>query len=223
MKPSPQAEAPASRKTRWIVLAALAVASLALASGAVIWLRPAPPPTAAVDSGVMRVAGATIGGPFQLIDHNGKAVSEADFAGKFMLIYFGFTHCPDFCPTELAVMGNAVDALGTEGARVVPIFITVDPERDTSEHIKDYVAAFHPRMIGLTGSLAQIESVAKTYKVYFKKQPGPGGDGADDYQVDHTVFVYLMGPDGTLRSMFRHGTSAAAMSGEIRGQLGRAN
>lgn len=215
-------DVPTARKTRWIVLAILALASLGLASAAVIWLRPVPPP-AAVDSGVMRVAGAAIGGPFQLMDHNGQAVREADFAGQFMLIYFGFTHCPDFCPTELQVMGNAVDALGPDGARVVPIFITVDPERDTPAHIKDYVAAFHPRMIGLTGTLAQIEAAAKAYKVYFKKQPGPGGEAGDDYQVDHTVFVYLMGPDGTLRSMFRHGTSATAMSSEIRAQLGRLN
>lgn len=222
MKSSPKPEAPASRKTRWVVLAALAVASLILASVAVLWLRPAPPPPT-VESGVMRVAGGTIGGPFQLVDHNGQAVSEADFAGKFMLIYFGFTHCPDFCPTELQIMGNAMDELGAEGAQVVPIFITVDPERDTPESIKDYVAAFHPRMIGLTGSLAQVEAAAKAYKVYFKKQPGPGGEAGDDYQVDHTVFVYLMGPDGALRSMFRHGTSVAVMSGEIRAQFGRAN
>ena len=224
MKSSPKPEPPASLKTRWVVLAALAVASLILASAAVLWLRPAPPQsTSAGDSGVMRVAGSTIGGPFQLVDHNGQTVSQADFAGKFMLIYFGFTHCPDFCPTELQIMGNAMDELGAEGAPVVPIFITVDPERDTPESIKDYVAAFHPRMIGLTGSLAQVEAAAKAYKVYFKKQPGPGGEAGDDYQVDHTVFVYLMGPDGVLRSMFRHGTSVAVMSGEIRAQLGRAN
>jgi Uncharacterized protein SCO1/SenC/PrrC, involved in biogenesis of respiratory and photosynthetic systems len=137
-----------------------------------------------------------------------------------MLIYFGFTHCPDVCPTELQVMGNAVDALGADGAPVVPVFISVDPERDTPDQLKDYVAAFHPRMIGLSGTPEQVAAAAKAYKVYFSKQPSAGA--ADDYQVDHTSFVYLMGPDGVLRSLFRAGTSAQAMSAEIRAQLHRA-
>lgn len=203
-----------------VVMLALVAAIVVLASAAVVWLRPgAPAPTA--ESGVMRVAGAAIGGPFQLVDHSGQAVSEADFAGRFMLIYFGFTHCPDICPTELQVMANAVDALDADGARVAPLFITVDPERDTPAHLKDYVAAFHPKMIGLTGTPEQIAAVAKAYKVYFSKQPSAGASA--EYQVDHTSFVYLMGPDGILRSVFRSGTSAKAMAGEIRAQIRQSN
>lgn len=208
---------PASAKKRVVVLLALAAGCLLLAIAAVTALRP-PVPAPVAESGVMRVAGAAIGGPFQLIDHSGRTVSEADFAGRFMLIYFGFTHCPDICPTELQVMANAVDALGAGEASIVPIFITVDPERDTADHLKDYVAAFHPKMVGLTGSTEQIAAVAKAYKVYFSKQPGTGTD-TKDYQVDHTSFVYLMGPDGAIRSVFRAGTSAKAMAGEILGQM----
>ena len=214
---------PPSTKTRLIVILVLAFGSLLLASVAVLWLRPrAPAPAAVAESGVMRVAGAAIGGPFQLIDQTGRTVSEADFAGRFMLIYFGFTHCPDICPTELQVMANAVDALGEDEARVVPVFITVDPERDRPELIKDYVAAFHPKMVGLTGSVDQVTAAAKAYKVYFSKQPGAGGN-VNDYQVDHTPFVYLVGPDGVLRSVFRSGTSTKAMAGEILAQLRQAN
>ena len=212
---------PSPAKPPLVVLLALAVGCLAVAIVAVMALRPRPPmPVSApiAESGVMRVAGASIGGPFQLTDHSGRTVSEADFAGRFMLIYFGFTHCPDICPTELQVMANAVDALGGDESRVVPIFITVDPQRDTVAHLKDYVAAFHPKVVGLTGNAEQIAAVAKAYKVYFSKQPGAVAD-TKDYQVDHTSFVYLMGPDGVIRSVFRAGTSAKAMAGEILGQL----
>jgi protein SCO1/2 len=149
-------------------LVALAVSAAILACAAVVtvfYLRPAPP-AAVTDSGVMRLAeGTTIGGPFHLTDQSGRAVSEADFAGRFMLIYFGFSNCPDVCPTELQTMGNAMDALGSDSGRVVPIFITVDPERDTPEQLKSYVAAFHPKMVGLTGSAEEIAAVAKAYKV----------------------------------------------------------
>ena len=206
-----------SSKVRIVVLLALAAGIVLLSMGIVFWLRPVAPAQVA-DTGVMRVpAGAAIGGPFELVDHTGRPVSAANFAGKFMLIYFGFTHCPDVCPTELQVMANAMDVLGADNARVVPVFITVDPERDTPAQLKDYVAAFHPAMVGLTGAPDQVAAVAKAYKVYFSKQPNAGAP--DDYQVDHTSFVYLMGPDGGLRSMFRSGASAETMAGEIRAQL----
>lgn len=206
-------------KTRIVALLALAAGIVLLAVGIVFWLRPAPPAKVAADSGVMRVpAGAAIGGPFQLVDQDGKPASNADFAGKFMLIYFGFTHCPDVCPTELQTMANAMDVLGaSDAAKVVPVFISVDPERDTPAQLKGYVAAFDSRMVGLTGTPEQIAAVAKEYKVYFNKQPNAAAP--DDYQVDHTSFLYLMGPDGALRSMFRGGASAEAIAGEIRAQF----
>lgn len=208
--PSP----PRAARLRLAAIAALVVAIAVLAVAAVFWLRPQPTSPVA-NSGVMRVpAGAAIGGPFTLVDHTGRAVTEADFAGRFMLIYFGFTHCPDICPTELQIMANAVDSLGGDARQVVPVFITVDPERDTPAHLKDYVAAFHARMVGLTGTPEQIAAVAKAYKIYFSKVEADGG-----YQVDHTSFVYLIGPDGVLRTVFRGGTSDKAMAAEIRDQL----
>jgi cytochrome oxidase Cu insertion factor (SCO1/SenC/PrrC family) len=214
VKPS---SSPASSRLRLVALAALALGIVLLAAGAVFWLRPQGP-TPVANSGVIQVAkGAAMGGPFELVDHNGQAVSQADFAGKFMLIYFGFTHCPDVCPTELQTMANAVDMLGPDAERVAPTFITVDPARDTPGQIKDYVAAFHPKMVGLTGSPEQIAAVAKAYKVYYSKAQSPSDSG--DYQVDHTSFVYLMGPDGGLRSLFRSGISDKAMATEIRNQL----
>jgi len=205
----------AASRLRLITVAALALGIVLLAAGAVFWLRPQAP-TPVANSGVVQVAkGTAIGGPFQLIDQNGQAVSEADFAGRFMLVYFGFTHCPDVCPTELQTMANAIDRLGGDAARVAPVFITVDPERDTPDQLKGYVAAFHPRMVGLTGSPEQIATVAKAFKIYYSKAQNAGGD----YQVDHTSFVYLMGPDGSLRSLFRSGISDKAMATEIQNQL----
>lgn len=206
-------------------LAALAAAVLGIvliAVAAVLWLRPAPPSGSSAtgqggSAAVVKLGpGAAIGGSFTLVDHTGTTVSSDAFAGRFMLIYFGFTHCPDVCPTELQTMANTMDALGDDATRVVPIFITIDPQRDTPGQLKDYVAAFDPAMVGLTGSPDQIAAVAKLFKVYYSKAPG----GTDtDYQVDHTSFIYLMGPDGVIRSLFRAGASDEAMAAEIRAQL----
>jgi protein SCO1/2 len=214
VKPS---SSPASFRLRLLALAALVLGIVLLAAGAVFWLRPQGP-TPVANSGVIQVAkGAAMGGPFELVDQNGQTVTQSAFANKFMLIYFGFTHCPDVCPTELQTMANAMDMLGADAERVAPIFITVDPERDTPDQLKGYVAAFHPRMLGLTGSTEQIAAVAKAYKVYYSKAQSPSDTG--DYQVDHTSFVYLMGPDGGLRSLLRSGISDKAMAAEIRNQL----
>ena len=134
----------------------------------------------------------TIGGPFALVDHTGKPRTDADFRGKLMLVYFGFTWCPDICPTDLQNIGLALDELGDAADKVQPLFITVDPARDTPEHLRDYVPMFHPRLIGLTGSAAAIHSAAAAYRVYFAQVPLKG----DDYTVDHSSFIYLMGADG---------------------------
>lgn len=215
--PSP-ASGGSSRRLLIVVLATLLVALLAVA--AVLLLRPAPssPVAGEPGSGVVRIAGnVEIGGPFALVDHTGRAVTDASFAGKFLLIYFGFTHCPDVCPTELQTIGVALDSLGGAGEAVQPLLISVDPARDTPENLAAYVPAFHPRLIGLTGSDEQVAAVAKAYRVYYAKTPaGPDGN----YNVDHTSFVYLMGPDGRLRSLFRAGASPEAVAREIRAQLG---
>ena len=144
-----------------------------------------------------------VGGPFTLTDHHGRAVTDQDYRGRYMLIYFGYGWCPDVCPTELLVMSQAVDLLGDAGAQVEPIFITVDPARDTVESLANYVVNFHPRLTALTGSEAQISAVAGAYKVYFAK--GEELDAVDDYVVDHTDIMYFMGPDGALLEYFQTG------------------
>ncbi len=162
---------------------------------------------------IVTAAGIEIGGPFELIDHHGRAVTEASVLGSYLLVYFGFGYCPDVCPTELQNIGLAMDELGADAARVTPVFITVDPERDTVEFIKHYVAAFHPRMVGLTGDAQAIERIAKAYKVFYAKVDD---EESSDYLMDHTSYVYLMGPDGKFVTMFRSNTPAADIAATIR-------
>jgi cytochrome oxidase Cu insertion factor (SCO1/SenC/PrrC family) len=144
-----------------------------------------------------------IGGPFALVDHTGKARTDEDFRGKLLLIYFGYTYCPDVCPTDLQQIGLAVDRLGTAGEAVQPLFITLDPERDTAAHLADYLPLFHPRLIGLTGSAEQIRHVALAYKVYYAKYP----PGSSDYVIDHSSFIYLADENGKYIGFFPPGTS----------------
>ncbi|MCK1391735.1 SCO family protein [Bradyrhizobium sp. 1] len=158
-----------------------------------------------------------VGGPFELIDQSGKPRNDRDFRGKLMLVYFGFTYCPDVCPTDLMAIGQALEQLGPAADAVQPIFITVDPERDTPEHLADYVPMFHPRLIGLTGSRDAIGRAAEVYKVYFAKVPI--GKEAGDYTVDHTSFIYLMDRDGRYLGFFPPGTSAERMVEIIRPRL----
>ena len=134
-----------------------------------------------------------IGGPFALVDHTGRLRSDTEFRGKLMLIYFGYTYCPDVCPTDLVAIAQAIDSLGAAGAAIQPIFITVDPERDTAARLAEYVSAFHPRLIGLTGAPEQIREVALSYKAYYAKVADVRGA---DYAVDHTGVIYLIGRDG---------------------------
>ncbi|KAF7825522.1 protein SCO1-like protein 1, mitochondrial [Senna tora] len=135
---------------------------------------------------------AAIGGPFNLINHDGKPVTEKNFLGKWTLIYFGFTHCPDICPDELIKLAAAVDKIKEKaGIEIVPVFISVDPERDTVEQVREYVKEFHPTLIGLTGSPEEIRNVARAYRVYYMKTT----EEDSDYLVDHSIVMYLMGPD----------------------------
>lgn len=148
--------------------------------------------TAEASKGVGR---PKVGGPFDLIDHNGKAMTQEDLKGKFSLVYFGFTHCPDICPEELDKMARMFDKVEAErpGA-VLPVFVTCDPARDTPEVLKEYLSEFHPRFIGLTGTYDQIKAMCKAYRVYFSTpthvKPG------QDYLVDHSIYFYLMDPEG---------------------------
>jgi len=140
-----------------------------------------------------------VGGPYQLTDQDGKPRASADFRGKYQLIYFGYSFCPDVCPTTLGVISEALDKLGVDAKRIVPIFITIDPERDTPAVLKKYMAAFGPDFVGLTGSPANIANVEKEYRVYAKKQVIEGTSG---YGMDHSSVIYLMGPDGRLVSFY---------------------
>ena len=160
--------------------------------------------------------GATIGGPFTLTDQDGRQVTEQDFAGKYRLIYFGFTHCPDVCPTDLAVIGPALRRFEksdpARAARVVPIFVTVDPERDTPAVLKEYVAAFHPRLVGLTGTPQQVAAMVKRYGAYGAKGDPAAGGG---YDVNHSRLVELIGPDGKPIALLPYEKGAKNLAAEI--------
>ncbi|MGH6928472.1 MAG: SCO family protein [Dongiaceae bacterium] len=162
----------------------------------------------------------TIGGSFALTDQFGKPRTDADFRGQYMLVFFGFTNCPDICPIELQTMSDALDLLGADAAKVTPVFITVDPARDTPEALRDYVASFHPRLVALTGSTDAIGAVAKGYRVFYAKATGtsaPSDPAA--YIMDHTAIVYLMGTDGRYLNHFSPGTKAEAMAQGVRERL----
>jgi protein SCO1 len=139
-------------------------------------------------------ARASIGGPFTLENGAGQQVTDQSFRGKYMLVYFGYTYCPDVCPTTLQSLANALDTLGAKAKDVVPIFITVDPARDTPAVMQRYAAAFSPRIVGLTGTPAEIAQVEKEYHVYAAKHVT--GPGPNDYLMDHSSVIYVMGPDG---------------------------
>jgi cytochrome oxidase Cu insertion factor (SCO1/SenC/PrrC family) len=157
-----------------------------------------------------------VGGPFNLIDQTGKQRTDAEFRGKLLIVYFGYTTCPDICPSDLMQIGLAIDQLGAAGNEVQPIFISVDPERDTPEVLTQYVSSFHRRLIGLTGTPQQIRAVADAYKAYYAKYvPESGGV----YLIDHTGFTYFMGRSGEFLGFFPPGTSADRMVEIVRQHL----
>ena len=162
-------------------------------------------------------AAGFIGGPFELIDHHGHKVTEKSFRGKYMLIYFGYTHCPQICPTSLQTMSEAMENLGPLADRITPVFITVDPERDKPEVIADYISNFDPRFVGLTGSPKQIERASKAYRVYSKKVEE---DGRTDF--NHSAIVFLMDPNGRYAAHFAYGVDGQAMAERIREILNKA-
>lgn len=160
---------------------------------------------------VMRTVGtATVGGPFALTDHTGKRVTDQDYRGSYMLVFFGFTFCPDVCPTALQVSSAALDKLGAKAARVVPLFISVDSGRDTPEQLARYVSSFHPRLVGLTGTAEEIAAVARAYRVYYRKVNDEKSSAG--YTYDHSSIIYLIGPDGKFVTHFTHATSADALA-----------
>lgn len=163
---------------------------------------------------------ALIGGPFSLVDQRGERVTEADFSGRLKLVYFGYTYCPDVCPVGLATIAAAYDRLDpAEQAAVVPLFITVDPERDTVAAIADYVDLFHPDLVGLTGSPEEIEAVTGVFRVYYRKAES---ESAADYLVDHSAFTYLMDGENRYLAHFGHDATADEIAEALRAHLAAA-
>ena len=158
---------------------------------------------------------ATIGGPFRLTDQTGKAVSDADFHGRYMLVYFGYSFCPDVCPTTLGVMAQAMEKLGADSTRIAPIFITVDPARDKPKVLADYMKAFGPNFVGLTGSDAGIKAVEKEYRVYAAKRPLENGN----YGMDHSSVIYLMGPTGKMVTFYDEAISPDDLAKDLRQKI----
>lgn len=173
---------------------------------------------AVVSKGSSDVAGIKIGGPFELIDHNEQTVTEKNYAGQYKLIYFGFTYCPAICPTELQKISKVLKDLGDDAEKIQPLFVSVDPERDTVAVMKDYVSLFHPRLVGLTGSRAQIDEVLQDYRVYAKKVQN---EEYEEYTMDHSSFIYLMDPNDELLSVYRIKDTAPFVLADIKRKLGK--
>jgi protein SCO1 len=197
-----------ARTSRLMVIFAAFLAGLTLCLGIILFVG-------GRGSGTGAVQAAAIGGPFHLIDQDGKPFSDQDLKGKSFLVFFGFTHCPDVCPTTLFEISEIMRKLGPEADRMAALFISVDPERDTPEAMKDYLSSFDPHLRGLTGDAASLAAVAKAYRVYYKKVPLEGGD----YTMDHTAIVYLMDKDGRFVSPFNMRRTAEVAAGELRKHL----
>jgi len=186
-----------------VILAAFVAGAFALTAGVMVL----------VPRDVTRPS--SVGGPFELVNQDGKTVTDADFRGKPFLVFFGFTHCPDICPTTLFEVSEVLNRLGTDAEKVNAIFVTVDPERDTPEKLKLYLSSFHPRLSALSGSPAQIEAIKKAYFVYAKRVPLEGGG----YTMDHTSVVYLMDKQGKFIAPFNLKRDADAAAADLRRRL----
>ena len=200
-----------SNMNRKLHIAVVALVVVVFAFGAWLNLRIDDPPENAAVGGL--VVNVDLGGPFELTDHTGSSFSEADLAGDYALIYFGYTFCPDVCPTELGEIATAIDELGDDGARVRPVMISIDPERDTPEILSEYVSLFHERLVGLTGNTEDVRDVAAKFRVFYRRFEDPN---YTYYLMDHTSFVYLLAPSGDVAAMFRYETPPEDMAATIR-------
>lgn len=196
-----------SRTSHVLLVLVAFVAGLVIFSAAIFMIAGKTP--------VQTAAPSAIGGPFRLVDHTGQTVTDADLKGRPFLVFFGFTHCPDICPTTLFEVSEILSKLGKDADRVNALFVTVDPERDTQEKLKDYLSSFHPRLRGLTGEPAAIAAMEKTYRVYSKKVPLDGGG----YTMDHTALVYLMDKEGRFVAPFNMKRRPEDAAAELRKYL----
>src|SRR5690242_6631904 len=210
--PAQPASPPARGSPRFLLIAGILAGLVILGTGAFLAL--------ALREGPRGVAGtalaSAIGGPFQLVDQNGKTVTDADLKGKWSLVYFGYTHCPDACPTALNDISIALSELGPKRDAVRPVFITVDPERDTPEALKSYVTSFDAPILALTGSGEQVAKAAKGYRVYYAKHPEAGGD----YSMDHSSVIYVMDPEGRFTASFTHESAPEQISERLKKLIG---
>jgi protein SCO1 len=206
MTPSPKPKIP-PRRVLYATIGVL-LAALLLGAGGLMWLGG----SNAGSSGI------GIGGPFTLQDSSGKPVTDRDFRGRYMLVYFGYTFCPDVCPTTLSSVADALDKLGPDAAKVRPVFITVDPKRDTPEVVGKYAAAFAPGIVGLTGTPEEIARVAKAYRVYYAEHRT--GPEPDNYTMDHSSVLYLMDPNGAFLAPVRADQSGDEIAANLKKLMG---
>ena len=181
---------------------------------ATLWLAPQPPASRAM---VVPGSKARVGGPFSLIDHTGKRVTDRDFRGRHMLIFFGYTHCPDICPMGLQTIFAALAQLGPRAAQIAPIFITLDPDRDTPQVLANYIESFDARLVGLTGTAPEIAAVAKSFHVHVRRPAETTANGA--HHIDHTSIYYLQDQTGGYAGHFAYGTTAQALAEGIAERL----
>jgi protein SCO1 len=193
---------------RFLLVASLLAGFLILGAGAFLGLAFRDTSKGAAGT----VLASAIGGPFRLVDQNGKTITDADLRGKWSLVYFGYTHCPDACPTALNDISIALDELGPKRDAVRPVFITVDPERDTPAVLKDYVTSFDAPILALSGSADEIARAAKAYRVYYAKHPEPGGD----YSMDHSSVIYVMDPGGRFTASFTHESTPEEIAARLK-------
>ena len=197
---------------RFLLVAAILAGLVIIGTGTFLVLALRDTPRGATGTALA----SAIGGPFQLVDQNGKTVTDTDLKGKWSLIYFGYTHCPDACPTALNDISIALSELGPKRDAVRPVFITVDPERDTPETLKAYVTSFDAPILALTGTADQVATAAKGYRVYYAKHPEAG----DDYSMDHSSVIYVMDPEGRFTASFTHESAPEQISERLKKLIG---
>lgn len=212
-------------KTRLKRTAALAVIALIIGVGVGYYqvrmdgvrvVRPDSKP--ANEEGIMNIAGLQVGGPFALVNEEGEKVSEKTYEGQYKLVFFGFTFCPDVCPAELQKMAKVLDELGPRAERITPLFVTVDPARDTPAVMKEYTEQFDDRIIGLTGTEEQVDHMEKNFRVFAARAED---ENLDDYTMNHSSFTYLMGPKDEFLGLYRSEDAAPDIAADIQKKLGQ--